>query len=245
MPTATVETITSAHFSAKAARYRMMAIEEDLAALAAIRTDPEKILRTEDNYRGLIVRQARYRRHASNLEKRIATAIADDAAPNPDAALIDLCNQFVANETERHLLFEHDNYAMDFGPNNARYEELNADQDRTIGMIEKCKAPVTPAGQAAIARAAVTWLDDPSTKGDDVGKDLLYKLAEGLTADFVWPPRPGSCSTAHWVDPPSQDEIDRYNADQRAWVASVDADVRAKKAYAELAERLARRGLIA
>ncbi len=73
MPTASADPTTSARYSAIAARFRMMATEADIQALIAIRTDPDKIHRTEDVYRSLICRQARYRRHVSNLEKQIRT----------------------------------------------------------------------------------------------------------------------------------------------------------------------------
>lgn len=224
MLTATVETITSAHFSAKAARYRMMAIEEDLAALAAIRTDPEKILRTEDNYRGLIVRQARYRRHASNLEKRIATAIADDAATNPDADLTDLCNQFAANETEMYLLLKHDPHAADFGRNKPQYMHLCTEQDRLKGVIGACRPPATPTGHTALARAALTWAERDEAgiiEPRDFFEEMMVKLAEGATPGFTWPPQPGNpSSTAYcWAPPPSREEIEERDAAYVAWMA--------------------------
>jgi hypothetical protein len=75
MPTATLDNTTTAAaaaYAAVAARFCILAVEADIQALMAIRTDPEKAERTEGTYRGLIIRQARYRRHATNLEKLVA-----------------------------------------------------------------------------------------------------------------------------------------------------------------------------
>jgi hypothetical protein len=90
----------------------------------------------------------------------IATPANASTKPSLDAGLIDLCDQFVANETERYLLMDHDEYAPDSGPNNARYEQLGNEQDRLIEMIGACQSSTIPAGHAAMARASLTckWL---------------------------------------------------------------------------------------
>ena len=66
-------TIT-ASLHALAARYRALAVEADLRALMAIRTDPEKIERTEEAFRALIVLQARHLKHARRIEKSLKVA---------------------------------------------------------------------------------------------------------------------------------------------------------------------------
>lgn len=174
--------------------------------------------------------------YSSHSSGRAFTVPGKAHAPTgPDAELIGLCNLFIANETERHLLFEHDHCAMDYGPNRPRYQELIADQDRTIGLVEKCRPPSTHAGQVAIACATKTWFD-PDEIGDDVPERMLIQLVAGLTQDFTWPPRPGSCDTSRWLPPTSPKEVEEHAAEQRAWLASM---------VAEFAERLASRGLIA
>jgi hypothetical protein len=157
-----------------------------------------------------------------------------------DAGLIALCDQFVANETERHLLCEHDEYAPDFGPNHARYKQLGNEQAHLIDVIEECQSPTTPAGHAAMARAALTWVSrDPegNVHCGDFADELMVKIAQGLTPGFVWPPRPGSCSTAHWAPPPSPQEIAENHAAHAAWMASIDAETQAKKLAKEAESR--------
>jgi hypothetical protein len=158
--------------------------------------------------------------------------------PGLDAGMIDLYDQFVANEVERYLLTEHDPHAPDFGPNLGRYRQLSNEQDRLIEIIEEFGPPATPAGHAAVARAALTWVTLDAEGGiqcDDFFEELLVKLAQGLAPGFVWPPRPGSCSTAHWAPAPSPREIAEHDAAYKAHWASIDAATEAEK-QAEAAE---------
>jgi hypothetical protein len=155
-----------------------------------------------------------------------------DCPANPDAELIALCDQFLSIETEMFLLMDHDEQAPDFGPNHARYEELGNEKDRLIEMIEEFQSPTTPAGCAAVARAALTWVT-LSIEGeflcDSSYEELMVKMAKGVAADFVWPPRPGSCSTAHWAPPTSSKEIAEHEAASAAWRAQIDARIQAEK----------------
>ncbi len=160
-------------------------------------------------------------------------------APDPNAALISLCDQMVATETERYLLLDHDDYAPDFGPNNARYEWLGDEVDRLADLIEDCAPATGPAGHAAVARAALIWVElnlDGGIKCDDRGEDMMVLLAQGLAPDFVWPPRAGSCSTAHWAPPMSAADVDAHLAASKARWAPIEAKIAAEKA-AEQAER--------
>jgi hypothetical protein len=76
MQTAIQTNTTSIPFTAAAARYRIHATECDIRALMAVReTDPDTIPRTEETLRGLIVKQARYRRHVRQLEKKMMTEV--------------------------------------------------------------------------------------------------------------------------------------------------------------------------
>lgn len=77
MTTATYEHSTSGtYFSVAAARYKILAIEAEIQALVVLRAaDPEKIQKTEDTYRGLIARQARYRQHARQLAKQMSAEV--------------------------------------------------------------------------------------------------------------------------------------------------------------------------
>jgi hypothetical protein len=56
---------------------------------------------------------------------------------------------------------------------------------------------------------------------------------------FVWPPRPGSCSTAHWAPPASPQEIAEHQAACHARTAQIDAKIQADK-LADAAERCRR-----
>ena len=66
-------------------------------------------------------------------------------------------------QTEWYLLQNHDEHAPDFGPNHARYERLNNEHVRLIGIIDECQSPTTLAGCVAMARAALT---DPGHRGE-------------------------------------------------------------------------------
>jgi hypothetical protein len=137
-------------------------------------------------------------------------AMARAAAPNPDAELIALWDQFVAIQTEWWLLIDHDEWASQWGPNHARLEHLDNEKDRLSALIDECKSPTTLAGCAATARAALTWaeVDDKGTiECDGNFEYLMVQVAEGMAPGFVWPPRPGSCSTAFWAPPASPTEI--------------------------------------
>jgi hypothetical protein len=164
------------------------------------------------------------------------------AIPSQDAVLIGLCNQLVEARTEDCLLCQHDEYAPDFGPNNAHYERLRDDQDRLVDSISECKPPGSPAGFAALSRAALT-LSDRNSGGEAVcanwGEELLTMLAEGLSAGFVWPPRPGSCSTAHWAPPTSPATIAEERAEREAHYAKVGAEIREKLEDARRIDELA------
>lgn len=156
------------------------------------------------------------------------------AAPSPsrDAALIDLCDRLIAVETEECLLVKHDEHAPDYGPNHARYNEVIGERERLEGLIEDCEPPVTTDGFAAVARAALTWVtrdSDGEIRYQDLGENILIKLAEGVAAGFIWPPRPGSCSTAHWAPPTSPQEIAEHHAAHDARMASIDAKIKADK----------------
>jgi hypothetical protein len=148
-------------------------------------------------------------------------------------------HQLVAIETELWLLPEHDDYAPDFGPNHARYQQLGAEQKRLMGLISECQPPTDAAGIAAMARVAMTWTErdsDGLAICSDFGEEMMLKLAEGTATGFVWPPRPGDCSTALWAPPASPKEIAEHQAGHRARIAQIDAEIQAKK-LAEEAER--------
>jgi hypothetical protein len=167
-----------------------------------------------------------------------APAIAG-TTPDLDAELIALCDRFVSLQTEWHLLMEHDERVSDFCPNNARYEHLDDEKSRLSEMIEEHQSPTTPSGCAALARAALTsvTLDHEGNIRCDTGfEELLVRVAQGVAVGFVWPPRPGSCSTAHWSAPASPKEIAEHQAASHAHMAQIDAEIQAKK-LAEAAER--------
>jgi hypothetical protein len=158
--------------------------------------------------------------------------LASAALSNRDAELIALCNQFVSIQTEWYLLLDHDEWVSNFGPNYARYEHLDAEKSRLSEMIEEHESPTTPSGCAAVARAALTWvaLDSKGNfKCDTNFEELLVRVAEGVAADFVWPPRPGSCSTAHWAPPPSPKQIAEHEAAWHEHEAQIDAKIQAEK----------------
>jgi hypothetical protein len=107
-------------------------------------------------------------------------------------------------------------------------------------LISECQPPADAAGIAAVARAAITWAErdsDGLAMCDDFGEEMMLKLAEGASAGFVWPPRPGSCSTAHWAPPTSPREVAEHFAARKAYWASVDAEIRAEKEAAEAEQR--------
>jgi hypothetical protein len=74
MTTADTIHITAITFSIEALRYRVLAAEADINALAATRTDADAIRRTEATYRGLIAKQDRYRRQVRQLARRLEVA---------------------------------------------------------------------------------------------------------------------------------------------------------------------------
>jgi hypothetical protein len=81
-----------------------------------------------------------------------APAIAS-TKPGLDVALIDLCDQFVATETERYRLIEHDQNAPDSGPNNARYEQLGNEQGRLVERLRGANLqPLRPVVPRWLAR---------------------------------------------------------------------------------------------
>jgi hypothetical protein len=154
------------------------------------------------------------------------------AAPTPDAALINACGRLVEVETELWLLPLHDEYAPDFGPNHTHYRQLLDEQDRLIDLAGECQSAVNAAGMVALARAARTWTardHEGNAVCNDFGEEMMLKLAESVAAGFVWPPRPGSCSTAHWALPSSAREIAEHRA---AWDAKVEAEQEARAAEA-------------
>jgi hypothetical protein len=162
----------------------------------------------------------------------ISPALAIAALPNPDAELIALCDHLVSLETETCLLSEHDVHAPDFGPNNGRYERLSDKKEPLMDLIPGCKSPTTQAGRAALARLALTWFSRDHAGNitcSDFLEELTVKLAAGAAGDFVWPPRPGSCSTAHWAAPTSSREIAEHEATHQAWLAEIDAKSQADK----------------
>jgi hypothetical protein len=168
-----------------------------------------------------------------------ATATASPGAPQ-DAKLITVCDRMIVNETEIYLLPEYDEFAPDFGPNHAHFEQLMDERDRLIELIDECQNPISAAGCIAIARVALSWADrDPQGKimCDDFGEEMMIKLVESVAAGFIWPPRPGSCSTAHWAPQMTPDEVVKHQA------AAEAADEARAQAYRETKarERAARR----
>src|SRR6185312_13841543 len=91
------------------------------------------------------------------------------------------------------------------------------------------------AGIAAVARALLCWVER-DTAGNiscaGIQETLVAMLAEGVAPDFIWPPKPGSCSTAHWAPGPSPSEVAAYLAarDERADAAraKLEAEVEAR-----------------
>ena len=147
------------------------------------------------------IRPARHKPHRPHRRPGGAGTGQTDGA---DAELIRLCAQFVELETEHYLLLRHDPKAPDFGPNYELYERLSDEQQHITEMLEQCEPPTSQAGYAAVSRAALTWayLDDEGNfEAGDFCDEMLLKLAVALAGDFVWPPRPGSCPTAHWAPP--------------------------------------------
>ena len=57
---------------------------------------------------------------------------------------------------------------------------------------------------------------------------MMLKLAEGAAAGFVWPPRPGDCSTVRWAPPTSAREVAEHRAAYEAQMAQIDAEIPAK-----------------
>jgi hypothetical protein len=175
---------------------------------------------------------------AATIAGLTAPAIAG-AKSRQDAELIDLYDQFVSVITELHLLMEHDEWASDFGPNKARYKELTAEEDRLGDLIEECPLPTTPAGCAALARVALTRTplnSDGEFMCSGFQEAMMLNLAEAVATGFVWPPRPGSFSTAHWAPPASPKEIAEHEAAWDARNASIKAEIQAKN-LADAAER--------
>jgi hypothetical protein len=179
---------------------------------------------------------------AAALFAGLATPVLANTKHNPDAELIDICDQLVSLETETCLLSEHDVHAPDFGPNNVRYESLSDEKEPLMDLIPGCKPPTTPAGHAALGRLALTWFSrdhNGNITPSDFLEELTVKLVMGAAGDFVWPPRTGSCSTAHWAPPTSFREVAEHQAEREAWMAEIKAESQAKK-LAEVAERLRR-----
>jgi len=159
---------------------------------------------------------------------------------SPDTNLINLCDRLIAVETEECLLVAHDECAPDYGPNHARYNELIGERERLEGLIEDCEPPANAAGFASVARAALTWVprdSDGGTQSQDLGGSLLVMLAEGVGAGFMWPPRPGSCSTANWAPPTSPQEIAGHRAAHDARMASIEAQIKADQEAREAEQR--------
>jgi hypothetical protein len=149
-----------------------------------------------------------------------------------DAELIALCNQLLVNETELWLLTDHDEYASDFGPNCARYEQLADERNRLTELIDECEHPVGAAGHIAMARVALAWVErdhENNVRCNDFCEEVMFKLAEGVAAGFIWPPRPGSCSTAHWAPPTSPKELAERRAAYEARAAKIDAKIEAER----------------
>jgi hypothetical protein len=158
--------------------------------------------------------------------------LASAAKPDADAELINAYDRLVEVETELWLLPLHDEYAPDFGPNHTRYRQLLDEQDRLIDLAGECQSAVNAAGMVALARAAMTWTardHEGNAVCNDFGEEMMLKLAESVAAGFVWPPRPGSCSTAHWAPPSSAREIAEHRAAWDAKTAAVDAKVQAQQ----------------
>jgi len=91
-----------------------------------------------------------------------------------------------------------------------------------------------------VARAALTWatLDvEGNIQCESTFEELLVRVAEGVAAGFVWPPRPGSCSTAHWAPPASRKEIAEHRAAWDARNAAINAEIQAKKLADEAESR--------
>ena len=90
-----------------------------------------------------------------------------------------------------------------------------------------------------MARAAMTWTErnhEGIAICDDFGEEMMLKLAEGAATGFVWPPRPGDCSTARWAPPTSAREVAEHSAAYEAEMAPIRAKFQAKQ-EAEKAER--------
>ena len=162
----------------------------------------------------------------------MTTPVLAIAAAAPATKLATLCDQLVVTETELWLLAEHDEHAPDFGPNNARYDQLIDERDRLMELIGDCQSPADQAGIVAMARAAMTWTErdhEGNVVCQDFGDEMMVKLAEGVAAGFVWPPRPGDCSTARWAPPTSAREVAEHRAAYEAEMAQIDAKIQAKK----------------
>jgi hypothetical protein len=133
-----------------------------------------------------------------------------------------------SGRNQQFLLIDHDDYASDYGRNNARYEYLINERDRLVELIGECRSPTIPAGHAAVARAALTQVELDHERNivcDHFGEELMVLLAQGVVPDFVWPPLPGSCSTVHWAPPLSPEEIAEHKAASGAKWASIDAEI--------------------
>jgi hypothetical protein len=172
---------------------------------------------------------------APALARVVAPADAD-TPPGADAELIALCDEFVSVEIERALLYQYDESAPDFGPNNPHYEQLGDETTRLTEAIEAREPPTTAAGCAAMARAALTWANrdvDGAIMVNDTFDVLVLKVLDGMTPGFVFPPLPGSCSTAHWLPPTSAAEIAEHAAEHAKKWAAASEKIAAEKAAKE------------
>jgi hypothetical protein len=101
-----------------------------------------------------------------------------------------------------------------------------------MGLISERQSPTDAADITAIARAAMTWTErdhDGIAVCNDFGEEMMLKLAESASTGFVWPPRPGDCSTARWAPPTSAREVAEHRAAYEAEMAQIDAKIQAKK----------------
>jgi hypothetical protein len=189
--------------------------------------------------------QLEHPRRRGALQLSVAAIVAGLTAPVPASAaapgteLATPCNQLVAIETELWLLPDHDEHAPDFGPNHARDLQLADERDRLTELISECQSWTDAAGIAAMARAAMTWTER-NHEGIAIcqifGEEMMLKLAEGASTGFVWPPRPGDCSTARWAPPTLAREIAEHSAAYEAEMAPINAKFQAEQ-EAEKAER--------
>ena len=108
----------------------------------------------------------------------IATARATTpAATGNDAELIHLCERLVAMHEEELAIHEANNRAEDIEPHKTRIGELATEWFRIEARIYELPDPVTPAGIAAVARAAAVEWPRRSNGELDAGGGLAEWLA--------------------------------------------------------------------